>query len=95
MPTNTTLNKLISQDAFYILTSIFNLINFIPHICDMLHIHVRVARLPSQYAYHFGNKTEWGARNIITQDGIHSFPPLGEKSSALSLYWRIYTVNEY
>uniref|UniRef100_A0A9I9EJ43 Uncharacterized protein n=1 Tax=Cucumis melo TaxID=3656 RepID=A0A9I9EJ43_CUCME len=24
-----------------------------------------------------GDKTEWGARNIITQDGIHSFPPLG------------------
>ncbi|KAA0067030.1 Cysteine-rich RLK (receptor-like protein kinase) 8 [Cucumis melo var. makuwa] len=30
----------------------------------------------TQYAYHFGDKTEWGAGNIITQDGIHSFPPL-------------------
>ncbi|KAA0025994.1 retrotransposon protein putative ty3-gypsy sub-class [Cucumis melo var. makuwa] len=38
---------------------------------------VRVARLPTQYAYHFGDKTEWGAGNTITQDGIHSFPPLG------------------
>ncbi|KAA0065950.1 ty1-copia retrotransposon protein [Cucumis melo var. makuwa] len=38
---------------------------------------VRVARLPTQYAYHFGDKTEWGAGNIITQDGIHSFPLLG------------------
>ncbi|TYK14867.1 gag/pol protein [Cucumis melo var. makuwa] len=25
----------------------------------------------------FWNKTEWGAENIITRDGIHSFPPLG------------------
>ncbi|KAA0034955.1 gag/pol protein [Cucumis melo var. makuwa] len=25
----------------------------------------------------FWDKTEWGAGNIITQDGIHSFPPLG------------------
>ncbi|KAA0067076.1 gag/pol protein [Cucumis melo var. makuwa] len=37
---------------------------------------VRVARLPTRYAYHFGDKTEWGVGNIITQDGIHSFPPL-------------------
>ncbi|TYK19425.1 gag/pol protein [Cucumis melo var. makuwa] len=38
-------------------------------------------RLPTQYAYHFGDKTEWGAGNITTQDGIHFFPPLGSISS--------------
>ncbi|KAA0063417.1 hypothetical protein E5676_scaffold828G00560 [Cucumis melo var. makuwa] len=35
-----------------------------------------VAKLPTQYAYHFGDKTKWGAGNIITQDEIHSFSPL-------------------
>ncbi|KAA0043586.1 gag/pol protein [Cucumis melo var. makuwa] len=34
-------------------------------------------QIADSYAYHFGNKIEWGAGNIITQDGIHSFPPLG------------------
>ncbi|KAA0054558.1 hypothetical protein E6C27_scaffold24G003480 [Cucumis melo var. makuwa] len=38
---------------------------------------IAFAILLTQYAYHFGDKTEWGAGNIITQDGIHSFPPLG------------------
>uniref|UniRef100_A0A9I9E8E8 Uncharacterized protein n=1 Tax=Cucumis melo TaxID=3656 RepID=A0A9I9E8E8_CUCME len=38
---------------------------------------VIVAKLPTQYAYHFEDKNEWGAGNIITQDGIHSFLTLG------------------
>ena len=38
---------------------------------------MRVVRSPIQYAYHFGDKTKWGAKNIITQDGIHYLLTLG------------------
>ena len=40
-------------------------------------VWVRVVRLSTQYAYHFGDETEWRVGNIITQDGIHSFQTLG------------------
>ena len=36
-----------------------------------------MTKLSAQYVYQFGDKTEWGADNIITQDGIHSFSSLG------------------
>ncbi|TYJ96910.1 gag/pol protein [Cucumis melo var. makuwa] len=28
---------------------------------------------PTQYAYHFGDSSDWGAGNTATQEGIHSF----------------------
>ncbi|KAA0068205.1 uncharacterized protein E5676_scaffold392G001050 [Cucumis melo var. makuwa] len=36
-----------------------------------------MTRLPTQYAYHFEDKIEWGAGNIITGDGIHFILNLG------------------
>ncbi|KAA0040839.1 uncharacterized protein E5676_scaffold306G00640 [Cucumis melo var. makuwa] len=51
------------------------------HVDDM-RVKVRVAKLPTQYAYHFGDKTKWGAGNIITQDEIHSFATLGSIKSS-------------
>ncbi|TYK01421.1 uncharacterized protein E5676_scaffold772G00040 [Cucumis melo var. makuwa] len=40
-------------------------------------VWVNVTRLLTQYAYHFKDKTERGAENITTEDGIYSFPTLG------------------
>ncbi|TYK19092.1 retrotransposon protein [Cucumis melo var. makuwa] len=39
-------------------------------VAMFLHI---LAHDPTQYAYHFGDSSDWGAGNAATQEGIHSF----------------------
>ncbi|KAA0035451.1 uncharacterized protein E5676_scaffold455G003460 [Cucumis melo var. makuwa] len=35
--------------------------------------HIELKKKPTQYAYHFGDSSDWGAGNAATQEGIHSF----------------------
>ena len=28
---------------------------------------------PTQYAYYFGDLSDWGVGNAVTQEGVHSF----------------------
>ncbi|KAA0047793.1 uncharacterized protein E6C27_scaffold133G00320 [Cucumis melo var. makuwa] len=35
--------------------------------------HIELKKKPTQYAYHFGDSSDWGAGNAATQEEIHSF----------------------
>ncbi|KAA0051499.1 gag/pol protein [Cucumis melo var. makuwa] len=53
----------------------YHLIREIVHRGDVIVTQIASTHnvLPTQYAYHFGDSSDWGAGNTATQEGIHSF----------------------
>ena len=49
--------------------------------------------LSTQYAYHFRDKIEWKAENIITQNEINSFSTIGQGDKC-SLKWYLRALNK-